>query len=380
MSPTSAAAVEVPWPRAEPAALTPGPEQEQLRETLRALLARHSGIDQVRAAAESASGYSEPLWRRLVDEMSVTSLAVPEEQGGLGYGTAELAVVLEECGRALVCEPVISSAILGVQALLPGAGEPTELFAEVLAGRSLATVGTLDPATDALRARSEAGAWHVDGTVTHLPGGETADIVVASADTPAGRRLFALRPGPEAVRSPRRVLDPTRRQADLTVRDCPAVALTTPESTPAAVARLHDLATLATACENTGIVEHLLDLTVDYVRTRRQFGRPIGSFQAVKHRLADLLVELERARSASRYAAALYAEDPDSARLAVAVAGAVCTDAAVLAASEAVQLHGGVGFTWEHPVHSYFRRALGNEAAQGDSRTHRARIADLIGA
>lgn len=379
MSPTSTVTPEAPWPRAEPAALTPGPEQEQLRETLRTLLAKYSGIEQVRAAAESAAGYSEPLWRRLVDEMSVTSLAVPEEYGGLGYSTAELAVVLEECGRALVCEPVISSAVLGVQALLPAAAATADLFTEVLNGRSLATVGTLDPATDALRARSDSTGWRVEGTVTHLPGGDTADLVVASADTPQGRRLFALRPGPGAVRSPRRVLDPTRRQADLTVRDCPAVALTTPESTPAAIARLHDLATLATACENTGIVDHLLGLTVDHVRTRHQFGRPIGSFQAVKHRLADLLVELERARSASRYAAALYAEDPDSARLAVAVAGAVCTDAAVLAASEAVQLHGGVGFTWEHPVHSYFRRALGNEAAHGDSRTHRARIADLIG-
>ncbi|MDF2468083.1 MAG: mmgC 5, partial [Rhodococcus erythropolis] len=110
-----------------------------------------------------------------------------------------------------------------------------------------------------------------------------------------------------------------------------------------------------------------------------QFGRPIGSFQAVKHRLADVLVLLERARSASRYAAAVYDEAPDTARLAIAVAGAVCTDAAIDAAAEAVQLHGGVGFTWEHPAHSYFRRALGNEAVQGDSRTHRARIAELIG-
>ncbi|GGK90900.1 acyl-CoA dehydrogenase family protein [Nocardia jinanensis] len=379
MSPTSASVAEAPWPRAEPAALTPGPEQEQLRETLRALLAKHSGIEQVRAAADSGTGYSEPLWRQLVDEMSVTTLAVPEEFGGLGYGTAELAIILEECGRALVCEPVLNSAVLGTQALLTAATDTAGSFPEVLAGRSLATMSTLETGTDELYAHPGAEGWLVNGTITHLPGGATADIAVASADTPDGRRLFALRLGPRTLRRPREVLDPTRRQADLIVRDCPAVALTTPGSTAAATARLHDLATLATACENTGIVDRLLELTVDYVGTRHQFGRPIGSFQAVKHRLADLLVAVERARSASRYAAAVYAEDPGSARLAVAVAGAVCTEAAVLAASEAVQLHGGVGFTWEHPVHSYLRRALGNEAAQGDSRTHRARIADLIG-
>ncbi|NUS91707.1 MAG: acyl-CoA dehydrogenase [Nocardia sp.] len=379
MSPTSASAAEAPWPRAEPATLTPAPEQEQLRETLRALLARHSDIAQVRAVADSDAGYSEPLWRLLVDEMSASTLAVPEEFGGLGYSTAELAVVLEECGRALVCEPVLHSAVLGTQALLTAAADTTGLLPGALTGRSFVTVSALDPATDDLHAHPDGDGWRIDGTVTHLPGGTTADIAVASAAAPDGRRLFALRLGPDTVRRPREVLDPTRRQADLTVRDCPAVALTVPESTRATTARLQDLATLAIACENTGLVDRLVELTVEYAGTRYQFGRPIGSFQAVKHRAADLLVALERARSASRYAAAVYAADPDAARLAVAVAGAVCADAAVFAAYEAVQLHGGVGFTWEHPVHSYLRRALGNEAAQGDSRTHRARIAELIG-
>lgn len=379
MSPTSAAVAEAPWPRAEPAALTPGPEQVQLRETLRAILTRHSGIEQVRAAAETGLGYSESLWRLLVDEMSVAALAIPEEAGGLGYSVAELAIVLEECGRALVCEPVLGSAVLGPRALLPLSPDTAGPFPDVLTGTLLTAVSALGPETDALRARPDPEGWRVDGTVTHLIGGATAHIVVASAETTDGRMLFALRPGPHAVRTARRVLDPTRRQADVTVRNCPASALATPQTSSTHITRLRDLATLATACENTGIVDRLLESTVDYARTRHQFGRPIGSFQAVKHRLADLLVLLERARSASRYAAAVYAADPDTARLAVAVAGAVCTDAAVQAASEAVQLHGGVGFTWEHPVHSYMRRALGNEATQGDSRTHRARIAELIG-
>ena len=379
MSPTSAAVAEHPWPRSEPPGLSPDPEQVQLRESLRGLLGKYSDIEQVRTAADTGPGYSPQLWRTLVDEMSVTSLAVPEHHGGLGYGTAELAVVLEECGRALVCEPVYSSAVLGTHALLAAPEAEGNPLPDVLAGNLVATMSSLDPATDNLRGTSNPHGWRVDGTVAHLTGGGSADIVITSAETAGGPRLFALRPPDDAVRTELRVLDPTRRQADLTVRDCPAVALTAPDTTPAVRARLRDLATLALACENTGIVERLLDMTVEYAGTRHQFDRAIGSFQAVKHRLADLLVSLERARSASRYAAALYAEDPDSARLAVAVAGAVCTDAAVHAAAEAVQLHGGVGFTWEHPAHSYFRRALGNEAAQGDARTHRARVAALIG-
>ncbi|WP_280507392.1 acyl-CoA dehydrogenase family protein [Nocardia flavorosea] len=379
MPPTSAAPAEHPWPGSEPPGLSPDPEQVQLRESLRGLLGKYSDIDHVRAIADTGLGYSPQLWRMLVDEMSVTGLAVPEQHGGLGYGTAELAVVLEECGRALVCEPVYSSAVLGTHALLTAPEAEGNPLPEVLAGNLVATMSSLDPATDDLRATPSPHGWRIDGTVTHLTGGRSADIVIASAETAGGPRLFALQPSNDAVRTDLRVLDPTRRQADLTVRDCPAVALTAPDATPAARSRLRDLATLALACENTGIIERLLEMTVEYAATRHQFGRAIGSFQAIKHRLADLLVSLERARSASRYAAALYAEDPHSARLAVAVAGAVCTDAAVHAAAEAVQLHGGVGFTWEHPAHSYLRRVLGNEAAQGDARTHRTRVAALIG-
>ncbi|WP_051162129.1 acyl-CoA dehydrogenase family protein [Nocardia brevicatena] len=378
---TPAGTLEAPWPRTEPAALNPNAEQIELRDTLRALFARHSDIEQVRTTSATELGYSPDLWRMLIEDMSVAAIAVPEDRGGLGYGTAELATILEECGRALVCEPVLTSAVLGAQALLL-ADDPepvAELLESVLTGESLATVSALDPATDRVRAEREGGEWALDGTITHLLGGATADIVVTTADTPDGSRLFAFRAGPWTERSPRTVLDPTRRQADTTLRRCPALALTTPAGIPTATARRRDLTTLAVACENTGVVDRLVETTIAYTRTRHQFGRPIGSFQAIKHRLADLLVLSERARSASRYAAAAYAEDPDSARAAIAVAGAVCTEAAVTAAEEAVQLHGGVGFTWEHPAHSYYRRALGNEAAHGDARAHRARLAALLG-
>ncbi|MBU3067689.1 acyl-CoA/acyl-ACP dehydrogenase [Nocardia sp. NEAU-G5] len=378
MSTPLAAAGEIRWPRSETAGFIPGPEQFALRESLRALLGKRGDITQVREASSTERGFSASLWQALVDDMSVTRLAVPEDRGGLGYGVAELATILEECGRALVCEPVFSSAVLGVQALLLTRPDD-DLLEGVLGGDLLATVSALDATTDDLRASRTSAGWVVDGTVTHLTCGGDADVVVASADSQDGRRLFALRPGRDCVRTERTVLDPTRRQADVTLRGARAVALTEPGETAAAATRLRDLGALALASENTGIVDMLLEMTVAYTSTRRQFDRAIGSFQAVKHRLADLLVLLERARSASRYAAAAFAQDPDAARLAVAVAGAVCTDAAVQAAAEAVQLHGGIGFTWEHPAHSYFRRAMGNEAAQGGSRTHRATIAALVG-
>jgi acyl-CoA dehydrogenase len=371
---------EVPWPRSEPSALTPGDEQGQLRDAVRSLLVKHSGIARVRASSDEPLGYSASLWTRLTDDMSVTSLAVPESRGGLGYGMVELGIILEECGRAVVPEPVYASATLGVQALL-AATEPgvDALVADALAGSTIATVSSLRPEADALVARHDSDGWTLSGTAHHVVGGAEADIVVLSAECSDGRRLFALSTADGVSARNLRVLDPTRRQADLTVTDAVATALSSPDTTAGICSRLADLATVALSCENTGVADALLETTVDYVKTRQQFGRPVGSFQAVKHRLADALLALERARSASRYAAAVYDENPSDASLAIAVAGAVCTDAAVLVASEAIQLHGGIGFTWEHPAHSYYRRVMGNEALQGNSRDHRRRIADLIG-
>ncbi|MCJ0906762.1 acyl-CoA dehydrogenase family protein [Rhodococcus sp. ARC_M6] len=375
----STSQVEPAWPRSEPAALNPGPEQLELRDAIRALLGKHGGVEQARSASHTTEGYSPELWKQLLENMSVTSLAAPEDRGGLGYGMVELGIILEECGRSLVCEPVYSSAVLGVQAVLAATYPVDELLVDVLAGSAVASLSSLTAATDRLSGVESESGWVLSGEVSAVVGGAAADIVIASADTAAGRQIFAIETDGQAHWREREVVDPTRRQADLTVAEVPAVPLVGADDCARICTRLHDLRTLAIAFENTGIVDALLEMTVEYVKTRQQFGRPIGSFQAVKHRLADVLVLLERARSASRYAAAIFDEDPDTARLAIAVAGAVCTDAAIDAAAEAVQLHGGVGFTWEHPAHSYFRRALGNEAVQGDSRTHRARIAELIG-
>lgn len=374
---------QVPWPRSEPSALTPGSEQTEIRETIRGVLGKYSTIEQVRAAADSAPGYSIELWKRLVTDMSVTTLAVPEEAGGLGYGMVELGIILEECGRALVTEPVYQHAAVGVRAMME-AGNPDlleevpDLLEEVLDGSTVAAVSALTAESDDLDAHRTDDGWVLSGQVRFVVGGGAADLIVVSARSPEGIALFVVPTKSASAVRDRRVVDSTRRQADISFDGAAATLVVPVGRADDAIARIQDVATLALACENTGIADVLLQMTLDHVKTRHQFGRPIGSFQAIKHRLADMLVELERARSAARYAAAVHDKDPDEARLAIAVAGAVCSDAAVLAAHEAVQLHGGVGFTWEHSAHSYFRRALGNEALQGDSRTHRARIADLL--
>lgn len=376
----STSTTEEPWPRSEPASLTPGLEQEGLRDAVRKLLGKHSSLEQVRAASKDNIGYSPSLWTRLVDDMSITTLAVPEPDGGLGYGLVELGVILEECGRSLVSEPVYASAVLGVHALQFATEQiDSVLLDAVRSGSAIASVSAMSPDSDRTEATHTDTGWCITGTVLHVVGGAEADVLVVSARTDDGLGIFTLDRGPHVSSRNRAVLDPTRRQADLGLTDAPATLLAAGAEADRLIHRVRDLSTLALSCENTGIADALLQMTIDHVKTRNQFGRPIGSFQTVKHRLADLLLGLERARSAARYAAAVYDENPDDAHLAIAVAGAVCVDAVIHAAHEAIQLHGGVGFTWEHAAHSYFRRAMGNEAIQGNSRSHRARIADLIG-
>ncbi|MBY4212582.1 acyl-CoA dehydrogenase family protein [Rhodococcus fascians] len=371
---------ESPWPRSEPAALTAGPEQESLRDAARGILGRHSSLEQVRAASATEAGYSDDQWARLVDDMSVTTLAMPESDGGLGYGMVELGIILEECGRSLASEPIYSSAVLGIQALTMASRKvDAGLLEAVRNGTAIAAVSALTPDFDQVEATRSDDGWVVSGQVLHVVGGAHADVAVASSRSTEGLGVYAVTIGDQVTRKERAVLDPTRRQADLVLENAPATLLALDSDADRLISHLRDLSTLALSCENTGLADALLEMTVAYVKTRNQFGRAIGSFQAVKHRLADLLMEVERARSAARYAAAVYDQDPDEAHLAIAVAGAVCSDAAIHAAHEVVQLHGGVGFTWEHAAHSYFRRAMGNEGIQGNSRTHRARIADLIG-
>jgi acyl-CoA dehydrogenase len=367
-----------PWPESDPALLAPVEEHDQLRSIVRQVLAKQAGHEQVRAAADSALGWSADLWSRLNGELEVGGLAVPEGLGGAGFGVREVAVVLEESGASLLPEPVLASAVLGCRALA-SADDPegvADLRAEALAGVTVLTV-SLGAGLDAV---CHGSSWLLTGSVTGVLHAESSDRVVVVAGTEAGPGLFLVA-REHCSAAPRQVVDLTRRQADLTLDAVPAVLLVAAPRSEAVVADLHRVALVALAAEHAGIVARLLDLTCEYVVQREQFGRPIGSFQAVKHRLADVLVDRERALSAARYAAALLDSDadPDEADLAAAIAAAVCQDAALRTAHEAVQLHGGIGFTWEHQAHLYFKRANSSELLFGDPTYHRELLAQRLG-
>ncbi|AIY19652.2 acyl-CoA dehydrogenase family protein [Pimelobacter simplex] len=367
-----------PWPELDPALMAPVTEREELRQVVRGLLEKYADHETVRAAADTPAGYSAELWRRLNAELEIGRLAVPEERGGHGYGLADLGVVLEECGAALLPEPVLASAVLGCQALA-AADDPTavaDLLADALSGELVVVTSTGGDELTAEQAPD--GGWTVSGARSRVLQGAAADVVVLDVTTAEGRLLLAVRAADLEI-TDRTTVDPTRRQADLRLASAPARVVVGPERCADVVARLGLIADAAVAAEHSGIVGELLDQVVAYVAQREQFGRAIGSFQAIKHRLADVLVDRERARSASRYALAALDEGGPDAVLAVAVAAAVAADAVVRTAHEAVQLHGGIGFTWEHRAHYYLRRALGDEGLLGASRTQRARIADLVG-
>jgi alkylation response protein AidB-like acyl-CoA dehydrogenase len=371
-----------PWPVADASVLAPVPEHEDLRKVLRDLLASHASHDQVRRATDTTLGYSTELWDLLNQEMNVAALAVPEQRGGLGFGLAVLAVVLEEAGRVLLPEPLLVSAVLGARAVLaaPLGALPDEIVRDVVEGRLVVTTATDSSPGDQLRATETSGAVSVSGRIERVVLGASADLLVVATGGAAARSLHLvdLRAPAVAGRTPLEVLDGTRRQARVDLDAAPAYLIAGPDHAGALLAELATLRRVALAAEHVGMIEALLDLTRTHTRQRQQFGRPLASFQVIKHRLADMLVDLERARSAARYAAAVFDQDPVAAELPSAVAATTCTDAVVRAALETVQLHGGIGFTWEHPAHLYLRRALADEAGFGSARAHRALIAELL--
>ena len=371
-----------PWPESDAAVLAPVAEHEDLRKVMRDLLQTHASHEQVRQSLESPKGYSSQLWSLLNDEMDVSSLAVPEDRGGLGFGLGVLAVVLEEAGRALLPEPLLMSSVLGARAVLatPASTLPDELVTGVLTGRLVATVAMDGHADGHLTASRDDAAYTATGHVGRVVHGQSADLLLAPAVGDAGESLHLLDlRGTGVTRTPLEVLDHTRRQARIDLEATPAFLVAGPEDWPAVRSELAVLTSVALAAEHVGMIEAMLEMTGTYAGQRHQFGRPLASFQVIKHRLADMLVDLERSRSAARYAAAMFDQEPASAGLAAAVAGAVCTDAVIRTAHDTVQLHGGVGFTWEHPAHFDVRRALGDEAVFGSARLHRARVAEVLG-
>jgi alkylation response protein AidB-like acyl-CoA dehydrogenase len=365
----------------DPGMLGESEEHAQLRGVLREFFAATSSPDDVRRHMAAPRGFDEKLWSRLAGEIGVQGLAIPEEYGGSGFTFAELAVAFEEAGRALACGPLLPTAVLAGCALqlsgdraacrrhLPG----------IAAGTLTATVAGFDGHGE-ITAAPRTGGWAGSGRADFVLHGADADLIVVAAHTGDGTALFACEPGAGGLtRRPRRVLDGTRPQALVTLQNTPLTPIGEPGAGAAVVDRVLDIGRAALAAEQVGGSAHALAATVSYVRQRRQFGRPIGSFQAVKHRLADLLVDLEAARSVAAYAAACVSGAPDELPVAASAAQIVCSETYRRAAAEYVQLHGGIGFTWEHPAHLYVRRARSAEVLFGTADDHRVRLGRLLG-
>ena len=385
-------------------------ELAELRDSVRDFLAAKSGEQRVRAAIETERGYDEDLWQQMAVQLSLPGLALPEEYGGDGFTFTELQVVLEELGRALTPSPFLASVVLAAGAILATGDEVAAkaYLPGIASGKTTATLAvaeagglwsfdklttTAQPAdgasTDAgtvgvgVGVGTGGGTWRLTGTKQFVLHGATADLIIVAARTDQGPAFFAVATGHRSgvtvsaiadrsrelglTRTALRTLDLTRPMATLEFSDTPATLIGTAGAAGQALDAVLDRAMTAVAAEQAGAARACLEASAAYARERHQFGRPIGSFQAVKHKCADMLVKVELAQAAATEAARAAAGDPDAAPLpqAAAVAHAVCSESLMFVAAENIQVHGGIGFTWEHPAHLYFRRAKASQLMFG---------------
>ncbi len=349
--------------------------EDDLRSSVRTLLAARLEPAAVAAAYDGDRSASTPLWRALADEIGVTGLLVPEEHGGAGASAREAAVVLEELGRSVAPVPFLTSAVVATTVLL---AEPGELLAELAAGgrtAALAMPFSVGPDAD-LPGLAVDGAG-ISGRITSVAGALEADVLLVPVVADGGLAIHAVAASDVRI-EPVVSLDMSRQLADLTLAGVRGEVVVGAGAGEEAVRRGLLAGAALMASEQLGVAQWCLTTTVAYLKERRQFGRVVGGFQALKHRLADLYVEVESATAAARYAAAaLAAGDPDL-PVAARLAQAYCGEVAVRAAEEAIQLHGGIGMTWEHPAHLYLKRAKADQIALGTSGAHRAALATLV--
>ena len=360
-------------------------EQEQIRGVVRRFLAEQSPTTEIRRLMVTDQGWERATWQRLSGELGLTSVHIPEAYGGQGLGFVELGIVLEEMGRALLCAPYFASVVLAANAILNAASEDQkqELLPGIAAGETVATLactennGLWDSTGVALTATRTTGGYRLSGVKSFVLDGHTADLIVVLARAPgssgdSGLSFFSVRG--DAAGLDRRLLksvDGTRKLARLTFDNVPADLLGEEGAAAAPFAATLDQAAVCLANEMVGGADQLRQSALDYTMLRMQFGRPIASFQAIKHKCADILVEVELAKSAAYYAAEAAAEsDPELPALA-SLAKACAADAFMQTARETIQLHGGIGFTWDNDTHLWFKRAKSSEVFLGSPSYHR---------
>jgi alkylation response protein AidB-like acyl-CoA dehydrogenase len=362
-------------------------EHDELRATIRAFLAAKSDETAVREQMAGPRGYDPEVWTQLAEQLGLAGLIVPEEHGGAGMGYVELLIAMEEMGRSLLCAPYLGTAVFSVNALLHCADASAQkaLLPEIAAGRKFVSVAHAEPggrwdlASIAVRARAKGDGFELDGTKEWVLDGCEADVVLVVARDGDGLGLFQVAADAEGLtRSPVAELDTTRRLSRLELAATPAVRISSGDQTEAleqVIARV--LAALA--AEQVGGAQRCLEMATDYAKTRLQFGRPIGSYQAIKHKCADMLVAVEYAKSAAYAACFAAADGSDDFLERAALAKAYCSEAYFHAAADNIQIHGGMGFTWEAACHLYVKRAKARDLFLGDASHHRERLADLVG-
>ncbi len=362
-------------------------EQEQLRQFVRSFLEEKSSEDAVREMMETENGYDADVWSQMAEQMGLPALAIPEAYGGQGYSFVELGVVLEEMGRALLCAPFFSG-VLASQAILATGDEAAAAahLPGIASGETIAALATTEPngkwdtSGTETTATAAGDSWSLSGTKSFVIDGHTAGLLVVSAKTDAGISLFAVDASGDGVSAEAlSTMDQTRKQAKVTLDGAAGTLIGTDGGGEAALSTTMDLAAVALAAEQVGGAQFVLEMAVQYAKDRVQFGRPIGSFQAIKHKCADMLLEVESAKSAAYYALWCAAEMNDELPSVASLAKAYCSDAYFHAAAENIQIHGGIGFTWEHPAHLYFKRAKSSELMFGDPAYHREQLAQRIG-
>jgi alkylation response protein AidB-like acyl-CoA dehydrogenase len=367
-------------------------EQEQFRSVVRRFLSDKSSMTEVRRLMQTKEGFDREVWRQLCEDLGLGGLHVPETYGGSGFGFVEVGIVAEEMGRSLVCSPYFGSSVLATSAIVHGASkaQKSALLPSLVSGKTIACLaiaeatghwGNIDSIE--LTAKKFDNGFVLNGEKKFVLDGHIADIVIVVARQPGtsgidGIGLFVVEGTANGLQ--RRVLDTideTRKLSELNFTEVKAQALNDAEDAVAAIARTLDEGAIALANEMVGGAQALLDSVVEYAQLRMQFGRVIGSFQAVKHKCAEMLLDVELAKSSAYYAAEARAEnDPGTPALA-SLAKAMTADAYMRTAIECIQLHGGIGFTWDHNTHLWYKRAKSSEVLLDDPSYHRERYISL---
>jgi alkylation response protein AidB-like acyl-CoA dehydrogenase len=362
-------------------------EQAQLLSAVKKFATENFDEQAIRRLMESDPPFDPAVWGRLGAELGVLGLSVPEDDGGVGGTLVDQAVAVEVLGATLATGPLFGTVYLTIPALVAASAGPVRdgVLAELVEGRRTAAfavpdrAGSFDPTLVTLRASGSGDALTLSGTVDRVVDGGVADDLLVAAEGADGIALYVVEATASGVeRTPLATLDLTRQQATIRFTDAPARLVADSGEAARVIEHALHVGSVLLAVEQVGAAQHLLDLAVEYAKSRLQFGRPIGSFQAVKHRLADVMVDIEHARSAAYHAIWALTDGSDDATLAASIAQATASAAFVRAATDAIQTLGGIGFTWEHQAHLYFKRATTDAALLGSAEQHRSRVADLV--